>query len=107
MTLIFAFLAAHIGAIVGVLGFAVTGIAAWFHGNASGKATATAQLQPQVDAAKSVATAAQTVAERAQANADASAAGTQAVVNKSDAAQEVSGKTDAELRKQVSDEFGS
>jgi hypothetical protein len=91
MTLIFAFIVAHSGILISAGGVALATVLAWLHGRATGKASATAQLQPKIDAAQDKAAAATGMAA-------AQTELTQAAVASKQNSEAVDAMTDDEVR---------
>ncbi|WP_052142670.1 hypothetical protein [Burkholderia gladioli] len=82
MTLIAAFIAAHLGGVLAVLGGLGAVIAAWWHGKSTGTKQATEAAAGQIAQAQAATQAAQSQAADAQAAAAAAQAGTDAAATR-------------------------
>ncbi|MEK6418415.1 MAG: hypothetical protein V4801_02345 [Burkholderia gladioli] len=103
MTLILAFLAAHLGAVITVLGGLGAVIAAWLHGKSTGTQQAEQKAAGQIAQAQAATVAAQSQTADAQATAVAVQAGADAAAARAAIDNDVSAKPAQEVRDELAD----
>ncbi|WP_186115431.1 hypothetical protein [Burkholderia gladioli] len=105
MTLIIAFLAAHLGGVITVLGGLGAVIAAWMHGKSTGTKQATQAAACQIAQAQAATQAAQSQTADAQATAAAVQAGADAVAARAEIDNDVSAKPAQEVRDELANDW--
>ncbi|WP_124076346.1 hypothetical protein [Burkholderia gladioli] len=98
MTLIAAFIAAHLGGILALLGGVAAAAGAWLHGKSTGAKQATQAAAGQIAEAHAATQAAQSQAADAQAAATAAQAGTDASTARAAIDNDVAGMPAQEVR---------
>ncbi|WP_186057586.1 hypothetical protein [Burkholderia gladioli] len=98
MTLIAAFIAAHLGGILALLGGVAAAAGAWLHGKSTGAKQATQAAAGQIAEAHAATQAAQSQAADAQAAATAAQAGTDASAARAAMDNDVAGMPAKEVR---------
>lgn len=105
MTLILAFLAAHLGGVLTVAGGVAAVVVAWFHGKSTGTAQATQAAAGQVVTAQAATQVAQMQAADAQSQAAAVQAGADATAARASIDTNVSAVTTQEVRNELSNDW--
>ncbi len=103
MSIIVAFLAAHLGGVLTALGGLVAVGVAWFHGKSTGTQQAEQKAAGQVATAQAAAQAAQSQTADAQAQAAAVQAGADATAARAAIDNDVSAKPAQEVRDELAD----
>ncbi|WP_186152457.1 hypothetical protein [Burkholderia gladioli] len=101
MTLIAAFIAAHLGGILALLGGVAAAAGAWLHGKSTGAKQATQAAAGQIAEAHAATQAAQSQAADAQAAATAAQAGTDASAARAAIDNDVAGMPAQEVRDEL------
>ncbi|MFY4697911.1 hypothetical protein [Burkholderia glumae] len=101
MTLIAAFVAAHLGGILALLGGLAAAAGAWLHGKSTGAKQATQVAAGQIAEARAAAQAAQSQTADAQAAASAAQAGTDASAARAAIDNDVAGMPAQEVRDEL------
>ncbi|WP_186188336.1 hypothetical protein [Burkholderia gladioli] len=105
MTLIAAFIAAHLGGVFAVLGGLGAVIAAWWHGKSTGTKRATQVAAGQIAQAQAATQAAQSQAADAQAAAAGVQAGADAIAARAGIDNDVSAKPAQEVRDELANDW--
>ncbi|KAF1062771.1 hypothetical protein DX980_07265 [Burkholderia gladioli] len=105
MTLIAAFLAAHLGGVLTVLGGLGAIVGAWWHGKSTGTKQATQAAAGQIAQAQAAAQAAQSQTADAQAAAAAMQSGADAAAARASIDNDVSAKPAQEVRDELANDW--